>query len=336
MRYAMLIKPTANVRYQQSLQKLALIELECQLKAWGIDSIPEIMNIQDEPFITFETDEMTEKAWDEISRHSSVCFTAEIQGDLLMPLKRNHRYYVTEDLPQVLKYKGKTNADFTLMMLHCAKAASAFARETEPLCVLDPLCGKATTLFCALQEGNHAMGVELDTKAIAETDTYFSRFLKMHYWKHKREMNALTIPHGKSARVISYTLAQNADEMRQGNTRSLSLINGDATKLDQLVKKERVDLIVSDLPYGVQHAPKEGRGISSLQKLINDLATGCHKVLRKGGAIALSFNTHTLRRTHVIEALQNAGFEVMEDQPYNDFSHWVEQAVQRDVVIARK
>lgn len=336
MRYAMLIKPNANVRYHQSLQKLALIELECQLEAWDINAIPEITNIQDEPFLTFETENMTEAAWSAISRHSSVCFTAEIQGETLLPLMRNHSTYLSDDLSQVLKYKGKTNSDFTLMMLHCAKAASAFAAETRPLYVLDPLCGKGTTLFCALQEGHHAIGVELDTKAVTESDVYFSRYLKFHHWKHKREMLSHTLVKGKSVKVISYTIAKSADEMKQGDTRSLSLINGDASKLDQLVKKERAELIISDLPYGVQHAPKEGKGVSSLQKLVNDLAPVIEKSLKRGGAVALSFNSYTLSRKHVAQALADAGLEVMENRPYNDFSHWVEQAVERDVVIARK
>jgi len=32
----MLLKPHPNVRYRQSLQKLALIELECILDAWHV------------------------------------------------------------------------------------------------------------------------------------------------------------------------------------------------------------------------------------------------------------------------------------------------------------
>ena len=34
--------------------------------------------------------------------------------------------------------------------------------------------------------------------------------------------------------------------------------------------------------------------------------------------------------------MERAGLEVMSQPPYDDFSHWVEQAVERDVVIARK
>ena len=40
MRYALLLKPHANIRYRQSLEKLALIELKCMLEAWGMQDVP--------------------------------------------------------------------------------------------------------------------------------------------------------------------------------------------------------------------------------------------------------------------------------------------------------
>ena len=55
-----------------------------------------------------------------------------------------------------------------------------------------------------------------------------------------------------------------------------------------------------------------------------------------GGAAAFAFNLNTLRRSQVVQHMQEAGLEVVSRPPYNDFSHWVEQAVDRDVVIGRK
>lgn len=103
---------------------------------------------------------------------------------------------MSEDLAEVLKYKGKTNAGFTSMMLHCACAASDFARAPEPLTVLDPLCGRGTTLFCALQSGHHGIGVDVDAKAVAEADTYFFRYLQYHYVKHERRRANATLGQG--------------------------------------------------------------------------------------------------------------------------------------------
>lgn len=338
MRYALLLKPHANVRYRQSLQKLALIELQCMLQAWGLeDALPCFETLCGEPFMTFETEKMTEGAWREISRHSAVCLAAQVlENGALVPLERHVQGVLPDDLPHVLKYKGKTNADFTLMMLHCAKAASAFARTQEPLRVMDPMCGKATTLFCAMCEGNDAVGVETDIKSIQEAASYYERFLKFHKIKHKRAESSRTLTAGGNARCISFEAAQNAQAAKEGRKIKLEMLHGDAARSAEMIRANSCHLIVSDLPYGIQHAPKENGGMSSLGRLLYRAAPGCLHALKPGGAAAFAFNLNTLRRKEVEQVLEKVGFEVLQDAPYADFSHWVEQAVDRDVVVARK
>ena len=338
MRYALLLKPHANVRYRQSLKKLALIELQCMLEAWGLeDALPCFETLCGEPFLIFETEKMTEDAWREISRHSAVCFAAQLlENGQMRPLERNVQSVLPDDLPHVLKYKGKTNADFTLMMLHCAKAASDFAHMQAPLRVLDPMCGKATTLFCAMCEGNDAVGVETDLKSLQEAASYYERFLKFHKLKHKRSESSHTLKAGGSARCISFEAAQDALAAKAGKKLQLELFNGDAARAAEMLKRDSCHLIVSDLPYGVQHAPKENGGMSSLGRLVYRVAPDCARVLKRGGALAFSFNLNTLRRKEAVQALEAAGFAVLDQPPYADFSHWVEQAVDRDVVVAVK
>lgn len=338
MRYALLLKPHANIRYRQSLEKLAKIELECMLQAWGLeDAAVSVQEMAGEPFLTFETQRMTGEAWRELSRHSSVCLAAQVGEDgSLVPLERFVRGVMPDELPHVLKYKGKTNADFTYLMLHCAKTASAFAQTDAPLRVLDPMCGKATTLFCAVCEGHHAVGIETDIKALREADTYYARFLKLHRLKHRRTEQSRTLRKSGSAPCVCYEAAADAQAMKQGAVISLEMINGDAARAAEMVKPNSCHLVVSDLPYGVQHAPKENGEIPALARLLRRVAPGCASVLKPGGAMAFSFNLNTLRRREVEQALAEAGMEVLAQGPYADFSHWVEQAVDRDVVIARK
>ncbi len=337
MRYALLLKPHANVRYRQSLKKLALLELDCMLSSWGLDAKPHVEEMMYEPFLVFETDRMTDAAWAEISRHSAVCLAAEqMENGCLRPLERHAQGVLPDDLPHVLKYKGKTNADFTLMMLHCAKAASDFARADTPLTVADPMCGKATTLFCAMCEGHDGIGVDMDQKALQETDGYLERSLKWHRIKHKRTEQSRTLSGGGSVRAASYVIAPDAQAMKDGKVIRCDLMGGDAARFGEMVKPSSVHLIASDLPYGVQHAPKEKGGLSTLGRLVARVAPGCLKALKPGGALAFSFNLNTLRRKEVEQVLANAGLHVLSEGPYADFSHWVEQAVERDIVIARK
>ena len=216
MRYAMLLKPHPNVRYRQSLQKLALIELECILDAWNVAcERPRVEYLANEPCIVFDAQELEAAAWEAVSGHSAICLAARLREDgTLQPLRRNPPGWMPEDLPHVLKYKGKTNADFTYLMLHCARSASAFAREPGSLSVLDPMCGKGTTLMCALCENYNAIGVDMDAKALREAEDYLARSLKLHRVKHRRTSGALTLPWGGSARWSEYALAPDAQTMR--------------------------------------------------------------------------------------------------------------------------
>lgn len=336
MRYCLLLKPHPNARYAQSLQKLALAELQCILNAWEIQSEAFWTEIAGVPFLGFEMDGFPEHAWEMISRHSAVCFAASAEDVLLRPILLKRDDYAPEDLAEVLKYKGKTNVDFTAMMLHCARAASAFVRDKEPLVLLDPVCGKGTSLFCALKEGYHTVGVDVDEKAIGEADIYFSRYLKYHKWKHRREIASATLPKGKSAKEIRFSFANEPDAYKRGEGRMLRLLSGDTRSVDSMLGERSCHLIVGDMPYGVQHAPKQGKGHFSFQGILTEGMAAYHRVLKYGGTIALAFNTYTLSRKSVEESMQNAGLTVLSQPPYHDFSHWVEQAVNRDFVVARK
>ncbi len=57
--------------------------------------------------------------------------------------------------------------------------------------------------------------------------------------------------------------------------------------------------------------------------------------IKKGGGLSVSFNTYTLKRDLLAALLQSSGLTVL-DAPYTGFEHWVEQAVSRDVLVARK
>lgn len=336
MQFALLVKSHANARYAQSLQKLAALECECLLSALNIRAVVAMETIAGTSFLTVETDSFDEEAWAYLSRHSGIAFAAIRDGEWLKPLALRRRAYLEPDLSQVLKYKGKTNADFTAMMVHCARSASAFALTATPLRVMDPICGRGTSLFCALEEGDCAIGVETDEKAVHEADTYFEKYLQYHRYKHKREERSLTLRGGGAMREYRYTLANDAERYKQGETLTLRLIRGDTTRADEIVGAEGCHLIVGDLPYGVQHAPHEGHGSATLETLLHKAMPAYAKALLPGGAIAIAFNTYTLPRETLVREMTAAGLVPLMQPPFNDFTHWVEQAVNRDMVVAQK
>jgi len=336
LHYAFQIKPHANARYALSMNKLARIECQCLLYALGIHADVTQETLAGTQFIVLETEELNEQGWKILSGHSGVSFAALKEGDWLKPMQLYQAAYLDADLAQILKYKGKTNADFTLMMLHCAKAASTFALDDAPLTVLDPVCGRGTTLYSALQEGNNATGIEINGKDIHEANTYFKRYLQYHRHKHKRETYSATLPQGNHAEEIRYQLANDVRAYKDGDFRTLRLFRGDAAYADRMAGSESCHLLIADLPYGVQHGTKGEKGKSALERLMWEIFPACCQTLKKGGAAAIAFNTFTLKRESVSTALQNAGFRVLTQPPFDNFSHWVEQAVNRDMVIAVK
>ncbi len=336
MQYAFAIKPHANARYALSMDKLALIEMQCLLSALNAQATVTQEKLAGTRFILIETEPIDDRGWKLLSSHSGIYFAALKDGEWLKPLPLHQAAYLGADLAQVLKYKGKTNPDFTLMMIHCALAASAFAQTDSPLTVMDPLCGRGTSLFCALQEGHHAIGVEIDKKSIHEADTYFKRYLQYHRCKHTRETQSATLPGGGNAPEIRYSFAGTLEAYKAGDTRKLRLFHGDAAQCDRMTGTEHCHLIVTDLPYGVQHAARDEKGKASMQRLLAESFPAFYRALVPGGAAAISFNTFTLKRDTLCQAMEAAGFQVLTEEPFNDFSHWVEQAVNRDMVIAVK
>ena len=52
------------------------------------------------------------------------------------------------------------------------------------------------------------------------------------------------------------------------------------------------------------------------------------------GAIALSWNTKVMARAGLATRMHAAGLEVLDDAPWNQFSHKVDQTVTRDLIVA--
>ncbi|MGN0792982.1 MAG: TRM11 family SAM-dependent methyltransferase [Aristaeellaceae bacterium] len=341
MYFCFQLSPHANIRYREAQLKLGQAELQCLLQGLGLSCPVTSMVIGGVSFLTFEADELSPAQLSALSRHSAALMICEKprvpEGSpvLLRPLEKVSHDYLTADLPEVLKYKGKTSAVFTRMMLNCAHAASDFFDAPQPLTVLDPMCGKGTTCFVALQQGMNAVGVDIDRRDLKEAADYFERHLQFHRLKHRLDQSSRTV-RNQAIPAAVYTVADTKEHFREGDTRTLSLYLGDTGLTGELLKKQPAHLLVSDLPYGVQHAPQEGRRAGSFAQMMQRVLPAWHAALLPGGAIALSFNVLTLRREVLAQLLTEAGFIPLTESPYNDFEHFVETAVTRDFIVARR
>ena len=335
MLFCFQLTPHANIRYREAQLKLGQAELACLLRGLGIECAISSEVIGGVTFLTFEADALSPAQLSALSRHSAALMICEKHGSMLLPLEKVNHDYLTEDLPEVLKYKGKTSAVFTRMMLNCAHAASDFFDAPAPLTVLDPMCGKGTTCFVALQHGMNAAGVDLDRRDLKEAADYFERHLQFHRLKHKLDQGSRTVRKHAVPEAV-YTIADTKEHFKAGDTRTLALYLGDTGLTGELMKKTPAHLIVSDLPYGVQHAPQEGRRTETFAQVMKRALPSWHAALRPGGAIALSFNVLTLKKDALAQMLAEAGFTPLLDAPYDDFEHFVETAVTRDFIVARR
>ncbi len=329
------LTPHANIRYREAQVKLGQAELTCLLMGLGIHAEVTSCMVGGVTFLRFEADALTQQQLSALSMHSAALMICEQQGELLRPLEKVSHDYLTEDLAEVLKYKGKTSAVFTHMMINCALTASDFFGKDEVLTVLDPMCGRGTTCFVALQQGMNAIGVDIDNRDLKECADYFERYMQYHRMKHKLDQSSRTVRR-QAVPAAVYTIADTKEHFKEGDTRTLSLFLGDTGLTGELCKKTPAHLLVADLPYGVQHAPQDGRRTESFIQVMRRALPQWHDALRKGGALALSFNTLTLKKADLIKLLIEAGFTPLTDAPYDDFQHFVEQAVTRDFVVARR
>lgn len=336
MKYCFQLLPHANIRYQESLNQLGAAELACLLEAIGYPDV----SLQHEQlggaaFLSFEIPELTADQLRLLSRHSAMLMLCSREGDLLRPLDVLRPDYLPRDLAEVLKYKGKTSAVFTTMMIDLALCASDFFQKDGPITVLDPICGRGTTCFCALQRGMNAIGLDIDRRDLKECADYFSRYLQYHKLKHKLDQSARTVRKTSVPEAL-YTLADTKEHFQQKDTRTLRLLQGDTGLTGELLRKSPVDVLVADLPYGVQHAPQDGRQPESFHGMLKRVLPSWKAALKPGGAMAISFNALTLSRKKLVELMEGAGLHVLSHAPYTSFEHFVEQAVTRDVVVARR
>ena len=324
----------ANIRYQESLNKLSEAELDCLLRSAGIETPVERMNVGGFPFLSIRTEApLTEAQLWRIAHHSALMLLCEMQDGLLRPLFSGYTRYLSRDFSELLKYKGKTSAVFTRMMMNCAWAVSDTGSVLPT--VLDPLCGKGTTCFVALEDGWNSVGIDLDRRDLKEALDHLERCLQQHRLKHELTQSAATCP-GQNVPAATVSLANDRERYRDGDVRTVTLYQGDTALSAALMKKKPADLLIADLPYGIQHAPQAGARPESFTALLQRALPAWRQALRRGGAMALSFNTLTLPRRRVAALAEEAGFALVYGADDERFVHFVEQAVVRDVLLARR
>ena len=334
MKYCALLRPHANSRYQAETLKLARAELTALLEKGECRADVRCEKRAGCDWLSFEAEALTadQRALIALGAHLYLLFQ-DAEDGAMVPLLGQKEAYLESDLPLVLKYKGKTNETFTSFMMNLALCASNYGAG-ETLTVLDPMCGRGTTAFIALNRGWNALAFDQDAAAVEEAEKYFKKYLEYHRVKHTFIEKSMTANGKQAAKLRSFQFAKTPELFKAGDTRALTMGALPAANLGQIYKKPCCQLIVSDLPYGVQHAPGGGRKAPSLEDMLYEALPVWVDLLHTGGAMALSFNVNTLKPEMVRGMMAEVGLDVVDGAAYEGLEHWVEQAITRDVAVA--
>ena len=338
----MLLLPSANRVYAAASPDLAQAELAVFSASVLGGALPEaeFTHRGGVPYLEFTAERLSGEALTFLSLMSAIYALFEADGSLLKPveLPRLDRY--DDDLITIQKYQGKTNEQFTKLLLNVTLMSSAFAAElaSRRLAVLDPLCGRGTTLNQAHKYGCDAAGVDADQRDIDAYSAFIKTWLKRKRIKHHADYDGPVRRDGKViGRRLQLSLAATKDEHKAGVSQRLDVVCADTTRAGQFFRPDAFDLIVTDAPYGVQHG---SRTAARLSRRPQDLLTAAlpvwARLLRPGGAVGISWNTLVASRDETAAILAGAGLEPLDSGPYRQFRHRVDQAIVRDVLVARK
>jgi SAM-dependent methyltransferase len=337
-RYAMLLAPSANRVYADQAGRLAVAELAafsgvlCAPLADAAET--EIGGVR---YLTF-AGSLTPRDVAYLSNLSAAYALFErVEADLLRPLALTPLARYDSDLITIPKYAGKTNEQFTKLLLNLTLLASEAAGRMldGPVTVLDPLCGRGTTLNQALMYGYDGIGVEIDGKDVEAYKLFLQTWLKRKRLKHTADLVPVRRQGRRAARRLEVTLAASKDDHRAGAVQKVAVIQADTTQLAGLLRGNVADVLVADLPYGVAHGSYDDQGgitrrpLDLLERAIPQWLP----LVRPGGAIGLSWNTKVARRELAEDILLANGLRLVEHLP---LAHRVDQGIERDVVVAVK
>ena len=341
-RFGILIMPAANRVYAESSVSLMEAELEVFSRSvvGGVGDVA-AETIGGVAYLTFAVPELSERAVRFLSNLSSIYALFRLAEDGgLYPVELARLDRLDDDLLTIQKYSGKTNEHFTKMLLNATilSSKSADAMIERPLRVFDPLCGRGTTLNQALMYGYDASGIEIDHKDFEAYSTFLRTWLQRKRIKHVIDAG----PIRRDRRLIGHRFAAeislSREEYKAGEKRELTVINADTLASADFFPAAAFDVIVTDAPYGVQHGSRSAG--SGLARRPQDLLTAAVPVwatlLRPGGAIGIAWNTLVAPRAEASAVLASAGLEPVESSPYLHFRHRVDQAIVRDIIVARK
>jgi len=191
--YLLLITPSANRVYTEAAVELTVAELDVFANTVLSGRIHDVVatSVAGLPCVGFTAEELSTRDIAMLANASSGYALFERAGSLLRPIELHRLAWFDDDLITIPKYAGKTNEQFTHLLLNVTLLSSASAESLLDggLRVLDPLCGRGTTLNQALVYGYDVAGIDLDGKDFEAYASFLRTYLQRKRIKHRLETN---------------------------------------------------------------------------------------------------------------------------------------------------
>lgn len=255
-------------------------------------------------------------------------------SELLEPLTLDEDLVYGTELVTTQRYRGKTNERLTRAMVNVAMATAGIDLRRPTGTLLDPLCGRGTTLNWALAYGLDAVGIDADRASVDQHAAFIETWAKRQRLPHKatrhRSGNA-------EQRWLSFRVAPDRATLKADRGQRLQTFNADGADTDLPIRARSIDLIVGDLPYGIQHQGSGGdRNPVDPVTLLERTLPAWRRWLRPGGAICLAWNLKQADRSAVSRCLVEASFEPVVAAGGYSMRHVVDATIDRDVIAAHR
>jgi hypothetical protein len=186
----------------------------------------------------------------------------------------------------------------------------------------------------AVVYGMDAVGIEIDKKDVEAYDAFVLGWLRDKHLKHQVERARLR--KGRATPAQRITITYGADKDRTGH-RVLDLVQDDTLAAASHLRPRSVDVLVCDLPYGVQHGSAAAATLArSPAELLDAALPVWRELLRPGAGVALAWNRKTLARERLVALLEAHGIGLAVPPDDERFVHRVDRAILRDVVVAHR
>lgn len=338
--YAILINPGHNKVYYENSKLLALAEVRLTLNLDIKDDKIYAKRLGSIDYIVIDIEGLDDEKINllySLSFSYAVFKIIETDGEqLLLPVNKKTENFVDKSISSMLKYTGKTNEIFTRLMLNIGMAT--VGGKTNKMSVLDPIAGKGTTLYEGLVRGFDVYGIEIGGKVAEESYRFMKKYLETAKFKHSSK-EIRQSGKNKCYTAVRYAIDITKDKGNKEPTH-FEMIAANSVYANELFKKNSFDMIIGDLPYGVQHSNVTNEKQSGFTRNPRELLTAClpvwRQVLKPDGALVLGWNTNILDRDAMVKLFLETGFEVKNDGDYLEFAHKVDNAIYRDVIAAVK